>query len=135
MQASSETVRDSAHDSARDSVRDSVRDALAILRCLAARPENLVALRLHGQGGIVVIERGASANEDELMAVRLTLGKRRRTALGRLRRDQGRTRWQLSHSGSAARDVRPEAVQVLGRVLSVIHLGQNGKPEAARAAI
>ena len=123
MQASSGTVR------------DNVREALAFVRGLAARPESLVALRLRGEGDIVVIERGASAGEDELMAVRLTFGKRRRTALGRLRRDQGRTRWQLSHSGSAARDVRPEAVQVLGRVLSVIHLGQNGKPEAARAAI
>jgi len=127
MQASSGTVR--------DSVRDSVREALAFMKCLAARPENLVALRLRGGGEIVVIERGASAGEDELMAVRLTFGKRRRTALGRLRREQGRTRWQLSHPGWAAHDVRPEAVQVLGRVLSVIHLGQNGKPEAARAAI
>ena len=116
-------------------VRDNVREALAFMRGLAARPESLVALRLRDEGEIVVIERGASASEDELMAVRLTLGKRQRTALGRLRREQGRTRWQLSHPRWAARDVRPEAVQVLGRVLSVIHLGQNGQPEAARAAI
>lgn len=127
MQASSGTVR--------DGVRDSVREALAFMKCLAARPENLVALRLRGEDEIVVIERGSSANEDELMAVRLTFGNRRRTALGRLRREQGRIRWQLSHSGWAARDVRPEAVQVLGRVLSVIHLGQNGQPQVARAAI
>ena len=86
-------------------VHDNVREALAFVSGLAARPENLVAFRLRDGGDIVVIERGASAGEDELMAVRLTSGKRRRTALGRLRRDQGRTRWQLSHPGWAAQCV------------------------------
>jgi hypothetical protein len=113
--------------------RDSVREALAFLRGLAAHPENLVAIRLRDADDIVVFERGASAHEDELVAVRLTLGKERRTALGRLRREHGRTHWQPARSASqgTTRDIHPDAVQVLGRVLSVIHLGQNGQPEAA----
>jgi SOS-response transcriptional repressor LexA len=82
-------------------------------------------------GDIVVIERGMGG-EGELVAVRLTLGAERRTALGRLTREHGRTRWQPTHSRWAARDVCPGAVQVLGRVLSVIHpQEQNGQPETA----
>jgi len=82
-------------------------------------------------GDIVVIERGMGG-EGELVAVRLTLGAERRTALGRLRREHGRTCWQPTHSRWAARDVCPGAVQVLGRVLSVIHpQEQNGQPETA----
>jgi SOS-response transcriptional repressor LexA len=118
-----------------ETARDSVREALAFLRGLAAHPEDLVAIRLRDANDIVIFERGASAREDELVAVRLTLGRERRTALGRLRHEHGCARWQPSHPRWAARGVRPDAVQVLGRVLSVIHLGQNGQPETAGTAI
>jgi hypothetical protein len=88
---------------------------------------------MHDGGEIVVIERGVNGNEGELMAVRLTLGAERRTALGRFTREHGRMHWKPAHSTPqwAAHDVRPGAMQVLGRVLSVIHLGQNGEPQAA----
>jgi SOS-response transcriptional repressor LexA len=114
-----------------ETTRDGVHEALAFLRGLVANPASLVAVRMRDGDDIVVIERGAGG-EGELVAVRLTLGAERRTALGRLTRDHGRTRWQPTNPRWAARDVRPGAVQVLGRVLSVIHpLRQNGQPEAA----
>jgi len=114
-----------------ETTKDGVSEALAFVRSLAANPASLLAVRMRDGGDVVVIERGAGS-EGELVAVRLTLGAERRTALGRLMRDHGRTRWQPTNSRWAARDVRPGAVQVLGRVLSVIHpLGQNGQPEAA----
>jgi SOS-response transcriptional repressor LexA len=114
-----------------ETTRDSVRAALAFVRGLAAKPEDLLAVRMRDGGDIIVIERGAGG-EGELVAVRLTLGAERRTALGRLTQDHGRTRWQPTNPRWAARDVHPGAVQVLGRVLSVIHpLRQNGQPEAA----
>ena len=114
-----------------ETTKDGVSEALAFVRSLAANPASLLAVRMRDGGDVVVIERGAGS-EGELVAVRLTLGAERRTVLGRLTRDHGRTRWQPTNSRWAARDVRPGAVQVLGRVLSVIHpLGQNGQPEAA----
>ena len=114
-----------------ETTRDGVHEALEFLRGLVANPASLLAVRMRDGGDIVVIERGAGG-EGELVAVRLTLGAERRTALGRLTRDHGRTRWQPAHSRGVARDVRPGAVQVLGRVLSVIHpQEQNGQPEAA----
>ena len=110
---------------------DGIREALTFLRGLVADPASLLAVRMRDGGDIVVIERGMGG-EGELVAVRLTLGAERRTALGRLTREHGRTRWQPTHSRWAARDVCPGAVQVLGRVLSVIHpQEQNGQPEAA----
>ena len=114
-----------------ETTKDGVSEALAFVRSLAANPASLLAVRMRDGGDVVIIERGAGS-EGELVAVRLTLGAERRTALGRLTRDHGRTRWQPTNSRWAARDVRPGAVQVLGRVLSVIHpLRQNGQPEAA----
>ena len=111
--------------------REGVSEALVFVRGLVANPASLLAVRMCDGGDIVVIERGAGG-EGELVAVRLTLGAERRTALGRLTRDHGRTRWQPAHSRWVACDVRPGAVQVLGRVLSVIHpQEQNGQPEAA----
>jgi len=114
-----------------ETTRDDVHAALEFLRGLVANPANLVAVRMRDGDDIVVIEQGAGG-EGELVAVRLTLGMERRTALGRLTRDHERTRWQPTNPRWAARDVRPGAVQVLGRVLSVIHpVRQNGQPEAA----
>jgi hypothetical protein len=94
--------------------RDQVSDALELLRGLVARPESLIAIKLHDTNDIVVIERGASS-EGDLIAVRLL--SEQRTALGRLRGG----RWQPAHPHSSARNMRPGAMQVLGRVLSVIH--------------
>jgi len=114
-----------------ETTRDGVHEALGFLRGLVANPASLLAVRMRDGGDIVVIERGAGG-EGELVAVRLTLGAERRTALGRLTREHGRTRWQPAHSRGVVRDVCPGAVQVLGRVLSVIHpQEQNGQPEAA----
>ncbi len=114
-----------------ETTRDDVHAALEFLRGLVANPANLVAVRMRDGDDIVVFERGAG-REGDLVAVRLTVGAERRTAVGRLTRDHGRTRWQPSSPRWSARDIRPGAVQVLGRVLSVIHpLGQNGQPEAA----
>jgi SOS-response transcriptional repressor LexA len=114
-----------------ETTRDDVHAAFEFLRGLVANPKNLVAVRMHDGEDIVVIERGAGS-EGELVVVRLTLGSERRTALGRLTRDRGCMSWQPANPRWAARDFRPGAVQVLGRVLSVIHpLGQNGQPEAA----
>jgi hypothetical protein len=93
---------------------DQVREVLAFLRGLAAQPESLLALKLHGSQDIVVIERG-TVGEGDLVAVRLL--PERRTALGRLK--EGRVHWQ--NSRAPARDVKPGAAQMLGRVLSVIH--------------
>ena len=114
-----------------ETTRDDVHAALEFLQGLVANPANLVAVRMRDGDDIVVIERGVGG-EGELVAVRLTLGAERRTALGRLTRDHGRTGWQPTSPRWAARDIRPGAVQVLGRVLSVIHpVRQNGQPEAA----
>jgi SOS-response transcriptional repressor LexA len=114
-----------------ETTRDDVHAALTFLRGLVANPANLVAVRMRDGDGIVVIERGVGS-EGDLVAVRLTLGAERRTALGRLMRDHGRMRWQPTSPRWAARGIRPGAVQVLGRVLSVIHpLRQNGQPETA----
>jgi SOS-response transcriptional repressor LexA len=111
--------------------RDDVHAALELLRGLVPNPANLVAVRMRDGDDIVVFERGAG-REGDLVAVRLTVGAERRTALGRLTRDHGRTRWQPTSLRWSARDIRPGAVEVLGRVLSVIHpLEQHGQPEAA----
>lgn len=113
-----------------ETARDGVREALAFVRGLTNPPESLVAMQLHDGGGIVVFERGGNAGEDEWVAVQLL--PERCTALGRLTRQHGLTRWQPAHPRWAARDVRPGVVQVLGRVLSVIHpLEQNGQPTTA----
>jgi hypothetical protein len=91
--------------------RDDVRDVLAFLRGLVARPENLLAIKLRDTNQIVVVERGAS-DEGELVAVRLMPD--RRTALGRF--EGGR--WRPAQPAPATRS---SGVQVIGRVLSIIH--------------
>jgi hypothetical protein len=101
---------------------EDIRDVLAFLRGLVARPEDLLALRLRDTNDIVVVERGAGKDGD-LMAVRLLPD--RRTVLGRL--DHGR--WQLAHPRSSS---KPNGMQVLGRVLSVIHpVRSNAQPQIA----
>lgn len=100
---------------------EDIRDVLAFLKGLVARPEDLLALRLRDTNDIVVVERGAGKDGD-LMAVRLLPD--RRTVLGRL--DHGR--WQLAHP----RLSKSNGMQVLGRVLSVIHLVRsNAQPQVA----
>ena len=105
--------------------KEEIREALAFLRGLAARPESLLAIKLHGSQDIVVIERGAGS-EGDLVAVRLL--PERRMALGRLK--DGRVHWPGSHA--LARDVKPGATQMLGRVLSVIHPARTyAQPQSA----
>ena len=105
--------------------KEEIREALAFLRGLVARPESLLAIKLHGSQDIVVIERGAGS-EGDLVAVRLL--PERRTTLGRLK--EGRVHWQ--GPPAPAHDVKPGAVQMLGRVLSVIHPARTyAQPQSA----
>jgi len=101
---------------------EDVRDVLAFLRGLVARPESLVAIKLRDTNDIVVIERGAG-KEGDLMAVRLLPD--RRTTLGRLYHGHR----QLAHPRLSSKS---GGMQVLGRVLSVIHPAKsNAQPQVA----
>ena len=106
---------------------DNLQDVLALVKCLTARPETLAAIKLRESDEIVVIERGVRGEEGDLVAAHLTFGAQRHIGLGHLTHKHGRARWRPAR-GSA----QPGAVQILGRVLSVIHpVGQNGKPQIA----
>lgn len=117
-----------------ETTRENIRDVLALIKCLATRPENLTAIKLRETNEIVVIERGLEGQEGDLVAAHLTLGAASRTALGHLTHEHGRAHWRPAHvipqpGGPGA---QPGAVQVLGRVLSIIHpVGQNGEPQVA----
>ncbi len=87
-------------------------------RSLAEHPDRVATLKLRGAKEIVVIERGVWTREGELVAVRFT--RERRIALGRLKREGGRSRWHPVNPSGSPRDVSPGSVHVLGRVLSVI---------------
>jgi len=114
--------------------RENVRDVLALIKCLVAKPENLTAIKLRETNEIVVIERDTQGEEGDLVAARLTLGAERRMALGHLTRERGLTHWQPEHTllPRSVYDAQPGAIQVLGRVLSIIHpVSQNGEPQVA----
>jgi len=113
---------------------DDIEDTLALIRGLIAEPENLTALRLRETNEIVVIERGVTGEEGDLVAARLRLGAERRTTLGRMTYQHGHARWCPARALPRweTREVSPGAVQVLGRVLSIIHpVSQNGEPQVA----
>jgi hypothetical protein len=110
-----------------------MKDTLALMRGLVAKPDSLTALRLRETNEIIVIERGVRGNDGDLVAARLMLDGERRTALVRLTRKHGQARWRparaASHWGTGA---SPSAVQILGRVLSIIHpVSQNAEPQVA----
>ena len=114
--------------------RENVRDVLALIKCLVARPENLTAIKLRETNEIVVIERDTQGEEGDLVAARLTLGAERRLALGHVTHEHGRTHWQPARSipQRSVYDAQPGAIQVVGRVLSIIHpVSQNGEPQVA----
>ena len=113
---------------------DTIRDTLALMRGLAAQPENLTALRLRETNEIVVIERGVTGEEGDLVAARVVLGAERRTTLGRMIYQRGHARWCPARDPAqfGTRETGSNAVQVLGRVLSIIHpVNQNGEPQIA----
>ena len=117
-----------------ETAKENIRDVLALIKCLSTSPENLTAIKLRETNEIVVIERGRQGEEGDLVAARLTLGAERRMALGHLTHEHGRAHWQPVRALLPQRthDAQPGAVQVLGRVLSIIHLvSQNGEPQAA----
>jgi hypothetical protein len=105
-----------------------------LIQCLATRPENLTAIKLRETNEIVVIERGLPGQEGDLVAAHLTLGTEHRTALGHVTHEHGRAHWRPARANpqQGMRDAQPGAVQVLGRVLSIIHpVSQNGEPQVA----
>jgi len=117
-----------------ETARENIMDVLALIKCLVAKPENLTAIRLRGTNEIVVIERGTQGEEGDLVAARLTLGAERRMALGHLTREHGLTHWQPEHTllQRSVYDAQPGAIQVMGRVLSIIHpVSQNGQSQIA----
>lgn len=117
-----------------ETARENIRDVLALIKCLVARPENLTAIKLRETNEIVVIERGTQGEEGDLVAARLTLDAERRMVLGHLTREHGLTYWQPARTNPqrSVRDAQPGAIQVLGRVLSIIHpVSQNGEPQVA----
>jgi hypothetical protein len=117
-----------------ETTRENIGDVLALVKCLATRPENLTAIKLRETNEIVVIERGLEGQDGDLVAARLTLGAASRTALGHLTHEHGRAHWRPAHAipQPGGPGAQPGAVQVLGRVLSIIHpVGQNGEPQVA----
>ena len=117
-----------------EAARENIMDVLALIKCLVARPENLTAIKLRETNEIVVIERGTQGEEGDLVAARLTLGAERRMALGHLTHEHGLTHWLPERTlvQRAVYDVQPGAIQVLGRVLSIIHpVSQNGQSQVA----
>ena len=117
-----------------ETARENVMDALALIKCLVAKPENLTAIKLRGTNEVVVIERDAQGEEGDLVAARLTHGAERRTALGHLTHEHGLSHWQPERTilPRSAYDAQPGAIQVLGRVLSIIHpVSQNGQSQVA----
>jgi hypothetical protein len=114
--------------------RENIMDVLALIKCLVAKPENLTAIKLRETNEVVVIERGTQGEEGDLVAAHLTLGAERRMALGHLIHEHGRTHWQPERTTlqRSMYDVQPGRIQVLGRVLSIIHpVSQNGEPQVA----
>ena len=117
-----------------ETARENVMDVLALIKCLVAKPENLTAIKLRGTNEIVVIERDTQGEEGDLVAAHLTLGAERRMALGHLTHEHGLSHWQPERTSSprSAYDAQPGAIQVLGRVLSIIHpVSQNGQSQVA----
>jgi hypothetical protein len=117
-----------------ETTRENIGDVLALIKGLATRPENLTAIKLRETNEIVVIERGLEGQEGDLVAARLTLGAASRTALGHLTHEHGRAHWRPAHAvpQPGGPGAQPGAVQVLGRVLSIIHpVAQNGEPQVA----
>jgi hypothetical protein len=117
-----------------ETAKENIRDILALIQCLAAKPENLTAIKLRETNEIIVIERDVRGDEGDLVAARLTLGAERRLALGRLTHQHGHAHWQSVRAIPQwrAHGAQPGAVQVLGRVLSIIHpVSQNGEPQVA----
>jgi len=114
--------------------KENIGDVLALIKCLATRPENLTAIKLRETNEIVVIERGLQGKEGDLVAARLTLGTEYRTALGHVTHEHGRAHWRPVRAipQPGVPGAQPGAVQVLGRVLSIIHpVSQNGEPQVA----
>ena len=113
---------------------ENIVDVLALIKGLAAKPENLTAIKLRGTNEVVIIERGTPGEEGDLVAARLTLGAKQRMALGHLTHGHGRTHWQPERTSlqRSVYDAQPGTIQVLGRVLSIIHpVSQNGKSQIA----
>lgn len=102
-------------------------EAIALTRDIVSEDDNLYALKVEGDallddlindGDVVVIQRQSQVQNGEMVALRLV--DQDQTTIKRYYRENGHVRLESAHPQREARLVKPETVEIQGKVMAVI---------------
>ncbi len=110
-----------------DTALDHEQAVIQLTYDIVPNSQDLFALKVQGtammdalvdEGDIIIIQRQNRANNGDFVAVRLV--EQQQTTLKRYYRENGHVRLQPAHPGLDALIVRPEAIEIEGKVMAII---------------